>query len=49
MADRFDEVKGQTGIHNIYKVAYRPRYPPELSGMETGMGMVITPLRVKRY
>ena len=24
MADRFDEVKGQTGIHNIYKVAYRP-------------------------
>jgi signal transduction histidine kinase len=24
LADAFDEVKGQTGIHNIYKVAYRP-------------------------
>jgi len=24
MADRFDEVRGQTGIHNIYKVAYKP-------------------------
>jgi two-component system NtrC family sensor kinase len=24
MADRFDEVKGQTGIHNLYKVAFKP-------------------------
>lgn len=24
LADRFDEVKGQTGIHNIYKVNYKP-------------------------
>ncbi|HYP06761.1 MAG TPA: histidine kinase dimerization/phospho-acceptor domain-containing protein, partial [Bryobacteraceae bacterium] len=24
IADAFDEVKGQTGIHNIYKVAYKP-------------------------
>src|SRR4030095_3119704 len=24
IADGFDEVKGQTGIHNIYKVNYKP-------------------------
>lgn len=24
IADGFDEVKGQTGIHNLYKVAYKP-------------------------
>jgi signal transduction histidine kinase len=24
IADAFDEVKGQTGIHNLYKIAYKP-------------------------
>jgi len=24
LADHFDEVKGQTGVHNIYKVTYKP-------------------------
>ena len=41
IADAFDEVKGQTGIHNIYKVAYRPL--PEVAhtngnGSPTGNG-----------
>jgi PAS domain S-box-containing protein len=32
IADRFDEVKGQTGIHNIYKVAYKPGLSEVVNG-----------------
>jgi two-component system, NtrC family, sensor kinase len=38
LADRFDEVKGETGIHNIYKVAYRPSLAPPLNGNNTENG-----------
>ena len=43
LADRFDEVKGQTGVHNVYKAAYRPVLAPAVSGNGNGHEPQTTP------
>jgi signal transduction histidine kinase len=43
LCDRFDQVKGHTGVHNIYKFAYAPTARPsafEASANGNGMGIV---------
>jgi signal transduction histidine kinase len=36
IADKFDEVKADTGVHNVYKVAYKPVSTVSVSGQPNG-------------
>ena len=40
LCEEFDEARGETGIHNIYKFAFRPKSPAASPGPSNGNGNV---------